>query len=499
VDSDSFTALRGRLAALFLTRPAAEWEAVGTTAGVPLCRVRTASEWVADDHARESGEVVEVDDPEFGPVWMAGSPLGFSETPGAASAPRHAPGADRAGILADSTAEAPERPMSARPAPENPTSAAQRVGELRVVDLTQILAGPSAGRILAEYGADVIKVNAPQRPIEAHGIVNRGKRSILIDLQQTEGLALLWQLIDTADVVTQNFPQGTAERYGVGYRHVHARRPDAVYVSVSCYGYGGPLGRGRGYEVQGQAVTGMMERAGRGGVPAVLGPYNPLDYGTGAMAGFGAMVALFHRARTGEGQHVWTSLAHVGTFHQSTLLVGTAAAAADRGGRELLGISALQRFYRAQDEWFFLGAAPGQAMALAAALGVDATSAASLDEVSIAAAVVEHSASHWVELLHSAGIGAHRVVRLPELLEDAYVAASGLRLEQESPEVGAVVMPGPVITVNGARLAAGRVAGAPGSDALAILAEVGREGDAAELEAGWIIQSAAAPAGWPTS
>ncbi|CAN5223390.1 CoA transferase [soil metagenome] len=457
--------LRERLTALFLTRPAQEWEELGRAAGVPLCRIRTAAEWLETDHARLSGQVVEVDG-----EWMAGSPIHLSESP--TVAPRAAVEAG-AGFTATPDASRGNRRKVLR--------------ETRVVDLTQILAGPSAGRMLAEYGADVIKINAPQRAVEAHGVVNRGKASILLDLQRSEGQALLWELIEQADVLTQNFPEGTAESYGFGYRHVHARRPDLVYVSVSCYGYRGPWSRGRGYEVQGQAVTGIMERTGRDGRPAVLGPYNPLDYGTGTMAALAAVLGIFHRTRTGEGQHVSTSLAQVGTFHQATMLVPGADASAEVAGRGSLGPSELQRFYRASDGWFFLGAAESQRAVLAGILG------GPLGEDAFAA----RPAADWVGALVAAGIGAHAVVRLPELFDDPYVVSTGLRLQQVSDEIGDVTMPGPVVTVNGERLTAGRVANAPGSDAREVLARIGREGDLDALETAWVVQSRALPRGWP--
>ncbi|TXN30942.1 CaiB/BaiF CoA transferase family protein [Lacisediminihabitans profunda] len=489
-DPELAAALRVRLAALFLTRPAQEWEELGQEAGVPLCMVRSSREWMENDHARASGQVVEVTDPEFGRTWMAGVPIHLSESPSVAPTPRHAVDADRS-IVLDALAQ-----RGGAVANSGQARAPKQMKDVRVVDLTQILAGPSAGRMLAEYGADVIKVNAPQRNIEAHGIVNRGKRSILIDLQRSEGQALLWELIDRADVVTQNFPQGTAERYGLGYRHVHARRPDIVFVSVSCYGYDGPWAQGRGYEVQGQAVTGIMERAGRGGKPAVLGPYNPLDYGTGAMAAFAATLGLFHRARTGQGQHVSTSLAQVGTFHQATMLVGNAGSDGEAAGRDALGASPLQRFYQASDGWFFLGARTEQLEAIVAVSRVLPDGSISFEE-GLEAAFIAKDVAHWVRSLRDGGVGAHEIVRLPDLLLDRYVVDSGLRVEQVSEEVGPVIMPGPAVIIDGRRISAGRPANAPGADAQSVLDEIGRGDELSSLESRWVVQRVALPSGWP--
>src|SRR5690606_29244014 len=130
---------------------------------------------------------------------------------------------------------------------------------LRVLDLCVALAGPTSGRLLCEAGAEVTKVYEPNSGVG--GYLNRGKRSVLFDIGKQQGLDLFWKLVERADVIVQNFAPGTAERLGIGYDQVKARRPDIIYTSVSCYGLGGPWSMGRGWERQGQSVTGIMERA----------------------------------------------------------------------------------------------------------------------------------------------------------------------------------------------------------------------------------------------
>src|SRR5439155_14825918 len=104
----------------------------------------------------------------------------------------------------------------------------------KVLDLCLALAGPTCGRLLLEFGADVIKVQAPHAGVG--GYLNRGKRSLLLDLAPIEGQAVFWKLVESADVVLENFSPGTADRLGIGYLEVSARRPDLVYTSMSCYG-----------------------------------------------------------------------------------------------------------------------------------------------------------------------------------------------------------------------------------------------------------------------
>src|SRR5581483_1223746 len=175
---------------------------------------------------------------------------------------------------------------------------------MKVLDLCLALAGPTCGRLLLEFGADVIKVQAPQGGVG--GYLNRGKRSLLLDLEPVGGQEVFWNLVRDADVVVENFSPGTADRLGIGYPEVAARRPDLVYTSISCYGQTGPWRTGRGWERQGQAVAGIMERTGK--VPAILGPYNLIDIGTGTLGTFATALAIYNKLRTGQGQHAQASL-----------------------------------------------------------------------------------------------------------------------------------------------------------------------------------------------
>src|SRR5207247_10570519 len=133
---------------------------------------------------------------------------------------------------------------SERPALSHATAAQGRLTAaldgFRIVDTTQVLAGPTAARTLAEFGAEVIKINNPWEEGAGyrgqvhryHTDVNRGKRTILIDLKRPEGLALLWRLVENADAFLQNLRLGVAERLGIGYEQVRAHKPDIVYLSV---------------------------------------------------------------------------------------------------------------------------------------------------------------------------------------------------------------------------------------------------------------------------
>src|SRR6185437_1076291 len=487
--------LPGRLAGLFATRAAADWERLGRQAGVPLARVATAAEWVTTPHAREGGAVTRLDDPVLGPTWMAGIPVhaapGSPEgtvppedtvpedgsTPDAPGldrplSPRRLPDADRERLLAELAAEGPQaRPQSGQAPPAAGARERPMTG-LRVLDLTQVLAGPSSARILGELRAEVIKINAPHRRIFAHGVINRGKQSILLDVRNPAGQDVFWRLVADADVIVQNFPPGTAERYGIGYDDVRRHRPGIVYVSVSCYGSAGRWAPGRGYETQGQAVTGMMTRAsGDEGRPAVLGPYNFLDYGTGALAAFAAALGVYQRTVTGQGRHLRTSLVQAGTYYQARYLLDYPGKEwTEPAGPAALGEGPLQRFYQASDGWFFLGATAADLARLAAVPGLESAVQAGEGQAGEgqagdgpggdAAAGPEElgklleerfrgePAAAWVAALQAAGLGAHEVTGLAALMTDPRVRGRGLSVTQVSPEAGEVTMPGIAIKMS---------------------------------------------------
>jgi crotonobetainyl-CoA:carnitine CoA-transferase CaiB-like acyl-CoA transferase len=515
--------LHARLAELFLTRPAEEWEALAYAAGAVLNVVRSSREWLEHEHARASGAVAQVDDPELGPTWMAGLPVRLMGSPGAVRGPRHLPDADRTEILAElEESPSPTPPPCAGEGSDPrdgegsspglagglPLSAAAGRGPgggafptpldgLCVLDLTQVLAGPTGGRLLAEFGAEVVKINGPQRRIGSHGYLNRGKRTVLLDVESTEGQQVFWKLVERADVVIQNFPKGTAERYGIGYDQVRARKPDVVYASLSVHGHHGPWANARGYERQGQAVTGIMERVGD--VPAILGPYNLVDIGTGVLTAFAVGLGLYHRQRTGEGQHVQSSLSQTATYHQTPYMLDYAGKVRDEPrGWTALGTGPLQRFYRAQDGWLFLGARPSEAGRVAAAVGITEDDEPDLRalEKALEARFGEQPVAAWVERLGEASVSAQAVVSVQDLMVDPLVRAHGLSVSQCSEEVGDVTYPGPSVHLSDTPVRLGPAVRQPGADGPAVLAEVGL-GDAVDsLERQWALQVTNLPRGW---
>jgi crotonobetainyl-CoA:carnitine CoA-transferase CaiB-like acyl-CoA transferase len=289
------------LSGLFQTRTAAVWErAVNDETGAPMALCQTSAEWLRDEHARASRCIVPLADPELGPTWQAGYPIALSRTPPRAQGPRHALDADREAIL-DGLAVLPRPASPAAP----PAIGAGPLDGFLVLDLSQVLAGPTACRVLAEYGAEIIKINNPrlENPLATtgHTFVNNGKRTLLLDLKAPQGRELLWRLVERADVFHQNFVRGLAERLGLDEAALRRRRPDIVYSSVNTHADGGFRAGWRGHEELGQAVTGMQTRLGGAGEPAWAG-WPACDYGTGHLSAFAILVALYHRLRSGIGE-----------------------------------------------------------------------------------------------------------------------------------------------------------------------------------------------------
>jgi crotonobetainyl-CoA:carnitine CoA-transferase CaiB-like acyl-CoA transferase len=426
--------LRRRLVPVFKTRTASEWAHMANpTADLSDCL--TTQEWLhAEEHARASGAVVSVVDPEYGQTVQAGAAFTMSKTPLQVDRPRQPLDADRSAILADLTLSQRTRLSSA------PKVAALPLAGMRVLDATQILAGPTCGRILAEFGAEVIKINAPVgHPVTGHNTLNAGKRTILLDIKAPEGLDVFNRLVATSDVFLMNFAPQTAERLHVAERNVRQHRKGIIYTCVSCYGWTGPRGTYRGHEQMGQAVTGMQERWGRDLLKKlpVMQSMPICDLGTGNLAALATLLAVYHRLRTGAGQFVSASLAYTATFHQIPFMIDYDGRNwdDDPAGQRCRGLGPLYRLYRASDRWFFLAARPTDALAAVEGLdGVDF-----LNEDQLSARFAGAPAATWVERLQAADVAAHVNCTPAEAMESA-----GPLVElRELPDLGPVLVAGP--------------------------------------------------------
>ncbi|MEV7503854.1 CaiB/BaiF CoA-transferase family protein [Streptomyces sp. NPDC093018] len=216
------------------------------------------------------------------------------------------------------------------------------LGGVRVVELAGIGPGPFAAMLLADLGADVVRVDRPGGPglgvDPAHDITNRNKRSIVVDLKSPDGAARVLDLAERADILVEGYRPGVAERLGVGPADCHARNPRLVYGRMTGWGQDGPLAERAGHDVSYIAVTGALGMIGRPGEPPAV-PANLLgDYAGGSLyLVVGVLAALHHARATGTGQVVDAAIVD-GTAHLSAMIHAMLSAGAwqDRRGANLL-------------------------------------------------------------------------------------------------------------------------------------------------------------------
>ncbi|MFA8324312.1 CoA transferase [Burkholderia ubonensis] len=279
---------RAEVAAAIRTRDGTTLDAALADAGLCAALIRTPDEWAAHEQARA----------------LAALPLFEIERIG--DAPVQALGGGDA-----------SRPLAG----------------VRVLDLTRIIAGPVAGRTLASHGAQVLLVNGPHLPNIAPLVIDngRGKRSAWLDLRDAAGVDALQRLVRQADVFVDAYRPGALASRGFSPDALAALRPGIVCVSISAYGHAGPWSRRRGFDSLVQSASGIAWRerqAAHADAPRHL-PCQALDYATGYLAAFGAMIALARRAREGGSWQVRLSLAQTGRWLQSFGLVPDGAHASE--------------------------------------------------------------------------------------------------------------------------------------------------------------------------
>jgi formyl-CoA transferase len=240
---------------------------------------------------------------------------------------------------------------------------------VRVIDMTTTWAGPMCSVVLADLGADVIKVEVPGGEVARrippflpgtevsffHATVNRNKRSLVLDVRRDEGREVFLALCRTADVLVENFKAGTLAKLGLGYEQVRVAKPDIVYVSITGWGQFGPDHQRAGYDPLAQAASGFISLNGSpDGAPTKAPTFLADDLG-GLHGAIGAMAALRHRDRTGEGQHVDVALLDSMMFQSDGLpTLGAVGIEPKRMGNEF-GFAVPGNVYACKDGPVYLG------------------------------------------------------------------------------------------------------------------------------------------------
>ncbi len=325
------------------------------------------------------------------------------------------------------------------------------------------MAGPFSTMLLADFGADVIKVEPPggdstrqmpagiDRDTPAFNAVNRGKRSIVVDLKQPPGRDLFRRLAHTADIVVENYRPGVMAGFGLGYDALSATNPGLIYASISGYGQTGPAAAKGGFDLIAQGVSGIMSVTGDPDGPPVKCGVPLTDLGAGLFAVVGILAAVEARHRTGRGQHIDTSLVDAGvalsvweaTEYFSGLGVPVALGSAHR-------MNAPYQAIECADGFITLGGANDRIFAkICDVLGhrewLDmpefATNAARVKHRGDLAARVEaitrtHPRAHWLALFEANDIPCGPINDYAQVFGDAQVRARELVVEVDHPTLG---------------------------------------------------------------
>ena len=335
---------------------------------------------------------------------------------------------------------------------------------IRVLDVTQVMAGPYCAMLLCDLGADVIKVEVPpsgdasRRMAGARGsdspafnAVNRGKRSIVVDMKTAAGREIVLRLADGADVLIENARPGVMARRGLGYDDLKAVNPALIYASISGYGQTGPHGARGGFDLVAQGVSGIMSVTGEpGGAPVKAGI--PLaDLGAGLFAASGILAALHYRTRTGEGQHVDTSLVEAGvalSVWEATEYFSSGRAPQPMGSAHRM--SAPYQAVACADGYVTIGAANDRLFErLCRLLGhpewtSDPDYADDTARVANRQALAElievvtrtRARAHWLALFEEHGVPCGPINTYAEVFQDEQISARDMVLETDHPTLG---------------------------------------------------------------
>lgn len=386
---------------------------------------------------------------------------------------------------------------------------------IRVLDLTANISGPSATMILAALGADVIKIERPGTGDDARGMaptrdglsayflaINRGKRSVAIDLSKSAGVALALKIASHCDVFIENFRGGKAESMGLGESALRAVRPEIIYASLSAFGPRGPDFEKPGYDALVQARAGIQSVTGQPGTAGARAGVSLLDMGSGMWIALGIAAALFDRVRTGRACRVDASLFQTGAMWMAYHLVARQMTGRDpqpQGTRH----SAFAPYgdFETADSRILIGISNDRLFEkLAASLGFAVEERFSTNalrvhhrgalEAMLAPLFRSRSTAQWIAIFDRAGVPASPLQSAGQLLEDPQLAALG-QMSEAAPGIFSPLLP---LEFSGQKCEAGP-APALGEHTREVLAECGIEAAEIDSLAGRKIVECRSPSG----
>lgn len=337
---------------------------------------------------------------------------------------------------------------------------------LRVLEVTQIMSGPTCGLLLADMGADVIKIEKIPGGDDARGyrdpqvggvsapfmMMNRNKRGLALNLKSPKGRALLLKMVKNADVLVENFRGGTMDKLGLGYEALKAENPGLIYCAITGYGRTGPYADKGGFDLIAQGFAGLMSITGEAGRPPAKSGNAVSDMNAGILAALGILAAYIHKLKTGEGQVVDTSLSDAAlqqTYWHAAVWFATQRSPEPTGSAHIL--TAPYQAFEASDGWINIGGANQTNWErICDVLGhpewrSDPRFVTNSDRMAHLAVLVDlmnavvrtRTRADWQAAFDAAGVPAGPVHTIGEALSHPQTLARGMVVEVEHPQAGA--------------------------------------------------------------
>jgi crotonobetainyl-CoA:carnitine CoA-transferase CaiB-like acyl-CoA transferase len=348
-------------------------------AEIPIGPIQYIQDAFTDPQVTHNKAIADVVDPVAGPTKQVGITINLHAAPAKVQSPAPLVGEHTANLNSFTK----HRPDSSKPlslARERAKEGGQKLRHalegVRVLDFGNFLAGPFGPMVLADLGAEVIKLESIEGDQMRHATMpfngcQRGKRDIAVDLKRPEGVEIARRLMRTVDVVHHNFRPGVAERLGIDYSVAKALRPDVIYCHTPAYGITGPRAHFPGFDQVFQAMCGLEIEAGGEGNPPVWYRFGMCDTGNAFQSVIGVLMALYYRERTGKGQFVDTNLLNCGLYYNSDVYIGpNGPFKRHKLDKNQTGFGPLYRLYQAKDGWVAIACMnDGQWRALCTAIG----------------------------------------------------------------------------------------------------------------------------------
>jgi crotonobetainyl-CoA:carnitine CoA-transferase CaiB-like acyl-CoA transferase len=466
---------------IFKTKPRAEWVRLFMEADVCAVEHQRPTECYSSPQVIHNKMVVELDDPVLGPVRQPGPPAKFSVTPPEITGPAPAVGQHTRSVVAD-LAGWPEQRSAAAATPNR----APLLAGVKILDCGAYFAGPFSSRLLADLGADVIKVETiagdPLRGIERPFFAAQAKkRAIAANLKHPSLERARRGLLEWADVVQHNLRPGVADRLGVDYESVRKVNPEAIYLYAPGWGSTGPFASRQSFAPMLSGYVGVTyEIAGQFNPP--MPPVANEDPGNALVGAVGILLALLHRQRTGEGQYVENPQLNASMTHMAHVVATPDGSAIGAGRLDPLqmGFGPFERLYEAADDMVCLVAYDDADRAAAcAALGVERVDDDDRQADALAAAIRGRAADDVVAALRAGGVAAVRPVgrNVHTLMNDPDERRIGRVAELPHPEKGNVREPHVLLRVSDAEQVPHRLAPEFGQHTDEILSELGFQPD----------------------